>query len=232
MKKLTLLLIIGIVSLTGCSRDPLLPIRRLARSDDLAKKMEASRDYQQVISILRDAYKSNAGLCKDIGRALMMDRQFENALEYFSEAVKTRSTDSTLYYWMAVCYVNRFKADRSPATIAIVYEYYEKSLNLMPNNKEVLYEFAQFLVFGAENYPRAIEVLQQDLTLLGSNFSADPYFLLGRAYYLSGEYDAALRIYHQILDNKTSLSKEQISRAEEFIDTTRMMLTGGADVGR
>ncbi|MBR6061953.1 MAG: hypothetical protein IKP67_07740, partial [Spirochaetales bacterium] len=176
MKKLTLLLIIGIVSLTGCSRDPLLPIRRLARSDDLAKKMEASRDYQQVISILRDAYKSNAGLCKDIGRALMMDRQFENALEYFSEAVKTRSTDSTLYYWMAVCYVNRFKADRSPATMAIVYEYYEKSLNLMPNNKEVLYEFAQFLVFGAENYPRAIEVLQQDLTLLGSNFRADPYF--------------------------------------------------------
>ncbi|MBP5706082.1 MAG: hypothetical protein J6W76_02270, partial [Spirochaetales bacterium] len=145
---------------------------------------------------------------------------------------KTRSNDSTLYYWMAVCYVNRFKADRSPATMALVYEYYEKSLNLMPNNKEVLYEFAQFLVFGAENYPRAIEVLQQNLTLLGNNFSADTYFLLGRAYYLSGEYDAALRIYHQILDNKTSLSKEQISRAEEFIDTTRMMLTGGVDVGR
>ncbi len=232
MKKLAFLMIVFCVGLVGCKQDPLIPIRRLARSDDLAKKMEASRDYQQVINVLRDAYKSNAGLCKDIGRALMMDRQFENALEYFQESVKTRSTDSTLYYWMAVCYVNRFKVDRSPATMATVHEYYEKSLNLMPNNKEVLYEFAQFLVFGAENYPRAIEVLQQNLTLLGSNFSADTYFLLGRAYYLSGEYDAALRIYHQILDNKTSLSKEQISRAEEFIDTTRMMLTGGADVGR
>ena len=83
MKKLAFLMIVFCVGLVGCKQDPLIPIRRLARSDDLAKKMEASRDYQQVINVLRDAYKSNAGLCKDIGRALMMDRQFENALEYF-----------------------------------------------------------------------------------------------------------------------------------------------------
>lgn len=191
--------------------------------------MEASNEYKQVISILRDAYMNNAGLCKDIGRALMMDRQFDNALIYFEEAVKTRTTDSTLYYWMAICYVNKFKVDHSAANRALVYENYEKSLNLIDNNKEVLYAFAQFLVFGDNNYERAIEVLQKNIELLGTYFVADTYFLLGRAYYMQGLYDMAYSTYNQMLSFKDKMSKAEYNRVLEFIEQTSNMLNGAAN---
>ena len=230
MNKLYILSIVFFLTVfTGCSKDPLFPIRRLARSKDIEQKMEASNEYKQVITILRDAYMNNAGLCKDIGRALMMNHQYDNALIYFEEAVKTRTTDSTLYYWMAICYVNKYKVDHGAANRALVYENYEKSLNLIDNNKEVLYAFAQFLVFGDNNYERAIEVLQKNIELLGTYFVADTYFLLGRAYYMQGLYDMAYSTYNQMLSFKDKMSKQEYNRVLEFIDQTSNMLNGAAN---
>lgn len=229
MNKRLYFIILVLLVLTSCNKDPLFEIKRLARSNDIDKKMEASSEYNVVIKTLTDAYMHKAGLDKDIGRALMMDRQFDNALTFFNQAVQTRTTDSTLYYWMAICYVNKFKVERDPQNRLFVYENYEKSLNIMPNNREVLYEFAQFLVFGAQDYQKAIEVLQKEIDLLKGYFLADPYFLLGRAYYLQGQYDMAYSTYNQMLAFKDKMKSEEYNRVLEFIEQTAEMLNGGYD---
>ena len=99
----------------------------------------------------------------------------------------------------------------------------------MPNNREVLYEYAQFLVFGAQDYQKAVEILQKEIELLKDYFLVDPYFLLGRAYYLQGQYDMAYSTYNQMLAFKDKMKSEEYNRVLEFIEQTSEMLNGGAD---
>ena len=56
-------ILVGIFLLTSCfNYDPLFPIRRLSRNEDLSKKEEASNYYKQAIDVMVDAYSSYGGL--------------------------------------------------------------------------------------------------------------------------------------------------------------------------
>ncbi|HOF01149.1 MAG TPA: tetratricopeptide repeat protein [Spirochaetota bacterium] len=223
MKKL-LLISAAAVMLSGCYGDPLFLVRRMARSDDIEKKMEASRQYRQAIDILTDAYNSYGGLNRDIGQRLMMNRNYALAIKHLELAKEVRTNDGSIYYWLAVCYVNLLKIENKPEYMPIIDNYYQNALNITPDNKEFLYAYAQFLVYGSEDYDKAIETLKKYIVLLKSSFYADAYFLLGRAYYMLERYEEALRVYNELYAFEKKLTKEQIDKLDEFTRTVKELI--------
>ncbi len=223
MKKIcfSLFLFISFILFSCYSPDPLFQIRRLAHSEDLAKKQEASLYYRQAIDTLVNAYSSLGGINKEIGQRLMMSREYLPAIKHLEIARDIRNNDSTIYYWLAVCYVNLYKIEKDPKYFELIEKNYTISLNLTPNNKEVLYSYAQFLVFGKEDYLTAIDVLKKLIIELKNNPMPDAYFLLGRAYYMIEDYENSLKTYETIYTFQKILTKEQKEKLEEFIMTVR-----------
>lgn len=223
MKKLLLISAMA-VTLSGCFGDPLFMIRRLAKSDDIEKKTEASKQYRQAIDILTDAYNSYGGLNRDIGQRLMMNRNYTLAIKHLELAKEVRTNDGSIYYWLAVCYVNLLKIENKPEYIPIIDNYYQNALNITSDNKEFLYAYAQFLVYGSENYEKAIEILKKYIVLLKSASHPEAYFLLGRAYYMQERYEEALRVYNELYAFEKKLSKEQKDKLDEFTRTVKGLI--------
>lgn len=203
------------------SPDPLFHIRRLARSDDLTKKEEASIYYKQAIDTLVEAYSALGGINKEIGRRLMIIREYVPAIKHLEIAREVRNNDSTIYYWLAVCYVNLYKIEKDPKYFELIEKNYQISLNIIPENKEVLYSYANFLIFGKEDYFTAIDILKKLIFNLKNNFMSDAYFLLGRAYYMIEDYENALKIYETLYTFEKKLTKEEKEKIEEFIITVK-----------
>lgn len=221
MKKRHFILFITTLIFSCYGTDPLFQIRRLARSEDLTKKEEASIYYKQAIDTLVNAYSSLGGLNKDVGRRLMMSGEYLPAIKHLEIARDIRNNDSTIYYWLALCYVNLYKIEKDNKYFDLIEKNYEISLNITPNNKEVLYGYAQFLIFGKEDYLKAIDILKHLIVQLKNNSMPDAYFLLGRAYYMIEDYEEALKTYETLRTFEKNLTKEQKDKLEEFIMAVR-----------
>ncbi|MCG8570057.1 MAG: hypothetical protein MJB14_07930 [Spirochaetes bacterium] len=210
--------------LTSCSRDPLAEVRRIAISKKTENKEEAAKHYDTVIETLTKAYASNGLLNKELGRRLMLEKQFQPAIKHFLIAKDIRSDDSWIYYWIAVCYANLFKIEKNLEDLDYAEKYYQIALNLKPNEKEFLYGYASLLVFGKENYIQAIDILKNLIFQLQYK-DPNAYFLLGRSYFILGMYADAYQIYGDIYQFEKMLTDDQKTKLAEFIETTRGKLT-------
>lgn len=218
MKKY-LILLFTVIFLASCSGDRLLPIRRLARSENLDKKTEASLLYKDAIKTLIEAYSSSAGLNKDIGTRLMNMGAFEKAVEHFKIAASIKNNDKVIYHNLGICYVNLYKIQKNSELLSMAEDNYKIALNLAPDSKGTLYDYAQLLVFGTENYSKAIEVLNHYLYDLGTK-DKDGYFLLGRSYYAIGENDKAFTVFNSIYEFEKTLTAAEKEKLGEFIALT------------
>ena len=224
MRFLILAFICG-VTLIGCfNSDPLFPIRRLSRNDDLTKKQEASAYYKQAIDVMVEAYSSYAGLNRDIGIKLVVKQEYKPGIKHLEISTSIKNNDSSAYYWLGIAYVNLYKIEKNQEYLTSADKNYNIALNLTPENKEYLYAYAQLLFYGFEDYYKTIEVL----TNLIINLQADVkenYFLLARAYYMVGDYKNAYQTYNEIYKFQKKLTKQEKEKLEEFIQVTRSNLT-------
>lgn len=218
MKKI-LLTVISMLLFTSCMGDRLQPIRSLARSNNLDKKSEASLLYQDAIKTMMEAYNSLYGLNKDLGTRLMNKGSFEKAIEHFKIAASVKNNDRILYHNIGICYVNLYKINKNPAFLNEARNYYEISLNISPDTAGLLYDYAQLLIFGFEDYEKAIEVLNHYLYNLNVK-DKDGYFLLGRSYYAVGDSKKALNVFTEIYQFEKQLSGEEKEKLAEFIHIT------------
>lgn len=218
MKKTIFFLFISIL-ITSCYSDRLQPIRALARSSDLDKKEEASQLYKEAIRTLVNAYSSSAGLNKTIGKQLTTSGFFEKALEHLQTAREIKNTDEEIYHYIAICYVNLYKIDKSPEKLSLAKENYQYALNLSPNSRGILYDYAQLLVFGTQEYSLAIETLNHYLYDLNTE-DKNGYFLLGRSLFAIGEYNKAYQVFTSIYQFEKNLTTEEKETLQEFITET------------
>ena len=221
MKKFILLVLFLLA--ISCKKDPLAEIRALASSKDIKEKEQASAYYAEAIDTLVKAYSSLGVLNKDLGRKLMLKEQFTPALKHLNIAKDVRNDDAWIYYWIGVSHANIYKIEKNYESLLEAKKNYKIAINLKPEGKEFLYALAQLLVFGTEEYKSAVELLKKYVYDLKTN---DPggYFLLGRSYYILGQYEEAYRIYNELLQLKNKLTKEELSKLHEFIETTRRKL--------
>lgn len=217
-------ILVGIFLLTSCfNYDPLFPIRRLSRNEDLSKKEEASNYYKQAIDVMVDAYSSYGGLNRDIGIKLVSRQEYKMAIKHLEISVEIKNNDSSSYYWLGICYVNLYKIEKEREYLDKADTYYNIALNLTPTNKEYLYAYAQLQFYGFENYDKTIEILNNLIFSLNADIKEN-YFLLARAYYMIGDFKNAYQVYSEIYKFKKIMSKVELEKLEEFIQITRSNL--------
>ena len=252
-KHFFLILLLSGLLLPSCfiKKDPLLEIRRIARSSDLKKKEEAAELYQQVIDTMVEAYISMGSLNKAIGEKLMMQRYYEKAIEHLEMAREIRTDDANIYFWLGVCYVNLYKNGNDKSNLIKAENNYETAIKLLPGYMDALYSYAQLLFYAKEDYEKSVEILNEYLYGLSpktkelkeamekrgedtSNFvnpkinnpDIKAYFLLGRAYYMLENYKEAYNTYQKIYSYKNKLTNEEKSKLDEFILETSRLISG------
>ncbi|MBN2546033.1 MAG: hypothetical protein JXB50_09570 [Spirochaetes bacterium] len=238
MKKIFILLALSFL-LAGCDYigDPLFPIKRMARSNKIDKKAEAGLYYDKAVKILTDAYKLNASLNKDVGKKLMFQGNFSNALKHLEIARDMKSEDSDIYYWMGICYVNLYKINKSSLNLNITQEERDKiefylteaeknylaSINLAPSFKEVYYSYAHLLVYAKVDYEKAKVILHKYLYEINPKMDVPDVkamFLLGHVYYALEDYKSAYETYDRIYQFKKSLDKSDLLKLDQYIQDT------------
>ncbi len=227
-------IVLFVILITGCGwyGDPLKGVRRIANSavrklgteDDIQKKLEASEYYKVAINTLVEAYKAHGGINKDIGRQLMSNQDFVQAIKHFEIALEDRITDSDIYYWLGICYGNVYKINRDSLDLVKAEANYHKAINLAPTNKDILYGYAHMLYYLKGDNTESIEVLRALVTLMSSVPYPEAYFLLGRIYYEESRYSDALNIYLELLKYNNMLNSVQKEKLEGFIVQTRTQL--------
>ncbi len=233
-----------IITLLSCSSDPLFEIKKMAKNRtlkdtnseaDVNRKISASMEYKKAIDTMVDAYSSYYGVNKDIGKRLLNLGSFKKAAEHFEMAIAVRNNDPSLYHDLAVSYVNLYKIESKQEYLTLAKENYKIALNINDKNKTYLYDYAQLLVFGTGEYPEAIKILNDYVykknasneTVLNSH-DINGHFLLGRAYYMNGEYDKAYRTYTEIYQFEKNLSEDQKGKLTEFLITVDNARKAGA----
>lgn len=224
MKKSKFFLFVATVFLlTSCFGDRLQPIRALGRSEKIEDKTEASLLYQDAIKTLIEAYSSSVGLNKDLAQRLMNLGYFEKAIEHLKIVQSIKPDDSSVYHDLAICLVSLYKIDNKFERLQEAEENYQIALNLAPHSKSLLYDYAQLLVFGTEDYAKAVEVLTTFVYTLGVP-DKNGYFLLARVYYMLGDYAASHKVYGEIYQFTKELSEDERSKLEEFMQQTSDLL--------
>lgn len=221
MKILSKLILFTLLSsvVISCSPDRLKPIRKLARSQNLEKKEEAALLYKEAVSTLVNAYSSSAGLNKTIGKQLLIKGAYEKALEHLEQSRDIINNDFETYHCIAICHVNLYKINRNKEHLIKAEENYKYALNISPDRPGVLYDYAQLLVFGTEEYQEAVNILTHYIYKLKTQ-DKNGYFLLGRSLFLLGEYDKAYEVYSSIYNFEKELTAEEKTSLDGFIAET------------
>ena len=221
MKILSKLILFTLLSsvVISCSPDRLKPIRKLARSQKLEKKEEAALLYKEAVSTLVNAYSSSAGLNKTIGKQLLIKGAYEKALEHLEQSRDIINNDFETYHCIAICHVNLYKINRNKEHLIKAKENYKYALNISPDRPGVLYDYAQLLVFGTEEYQEAVNILTHYIYKLKTQ-DKNGYFLLGRSLFLLGEYDKAYEVYSSIYNFEKELIAEEKTSLDGFIAET------------
>ena len=228
MKKGLILIIVFILIFTSClRRDPLARIKRLTKID-IEKKQKESREYKEAIDTIVEAYRSMGGLNKSIGEYLMINKSYKEAIKHLEIAKQIRNEDANIYFWIGVCNVNLYKIEGNEDYLSEAEKNYEIALKIMPEHLDILYGYAHLLVYGKNDYKRAEVVLKKYIELKQIRSKPDPnaYFLLGRVYYLMGDYYNAYETFDRILKFKKDLSDEQKDKLDEFIMETARYMQG------
>jgi tetratricopeptide (TPR) repeat protein len=256
MKKNILLFFGVILVLTGCiNKDPLYDIRRMTRyiaqdpknkeefEKELDNKKKASQQYKQAIDVMVNAYISYGSLNKDIGKRLIVYGDYMDAVKHFEASSQVRNQDSEVYYYIGLCYVNLYKTLGAEEYLDKAGRNYEIAYNLSPYNKDILYGYAHFLVYGKPDYQKAIELLKKYIYESNQVKSDNPkvqkfvknkkikptndpkaFFLLGRVYYMIEDYENAYKIFNEMYDFKNLLTSDEKEALDEFIITTKKEL--------
>lgn len=221
MKILSKLILFTLLSsvVISCSPDRLKPIRKLARSQNLEKKEEAALLYKEAVSTLVNAYSSSAGLNKTIGKQLLIKGAYKKALEHLEQSRDIINNDFETYHCIAICHVNLYKINRNKEHLIKAKENYKYALNISPDRPGVLYDYAQLLVFGTEEYQEAVNILTHYIYKLKTQ-DKNGYFLLGRSLFLLGEYDKAYEVYSSIYNFEKELTAEEKTSLDGFIAET------------
>lgn len=226
MKKSLIFIIVLILIFTGClRRDPLARIKRLTKAEIQKKEMDAE-ELKKTIDIIVEAYSSMGGLNKQIGEYLMLHKSYKEAIKHLELAKQIRNDDANIYYWLGVCNVSLYKIEGNKDYLLEAERNYETALRIMPEHLDILYGYAHLLVYGKNDYENAEKILKKYIELEPIKLKPDPnaYFLLGRVYYMMGDFRNAYETYNKILQFKKSLTKEEKEKLDEFIiETARNM---------
>jgi len=166
---------------------------------------------------------------KVLGRRYMDKKMYKKALEAFQSALEYFPENQHVFYQIGVCaavlakstldYPGMSDAERQ-AYFDLSVSAYKRAVELDPTYTRAVYALSVLYVFELNRPADAIAIMEP--LAAREKKPLDSLFILGRAYYMTGQYEKAIAMYDRII--KTSGSAEQRADAERnkaFVENAR-----------
>ncbi|MGP1444637.1 MAG: tetratricopeptide repeat protein [Treponema sp.] len=166
---------------------------------------------------------------KILGRRYMDKKMYKKAIESFQHALEYFPENQHVFYQIGVCaailakstldYPNMSSGERQ-AYFDLSVSAYKRAVELDPNYTRAVYALSVLYVFELNRPADAIAIMEP--LAAKEKKPLDSLFILGRAYYMTGQYEKAIAAYDRII--KTSGSAEQRADAERnkaFVQNAR-----------
>lgn len=166
---------------------------------------------------------------KILGRRYMDKKMYKKALEAFRNALEYFPENQHVFYQIGVCsaimakstldYPNMSLSERQ-TYFDLSVSAYKRAVELDPSYTRAVYALSVLYVFELNRPEDAITIMEP--LAAREKKPLDSLFILGRAYYMTGQYEKAIAAYDRII--KTSGSAEQRADAERnkaFVENAR-----------
>ncbi len=166
---------------------------------------------------------------KILGRRYMDKKMYKKAIESFQSALEYFPENQHVFYQIGVCaaIIAKSTLDYPGMGLAEKQAYfdlsvsaYKRAVELDPNYTRAVYALSVLYVFELNRPEDAITIMEP--VAAKEKKPLDSLFILGRAYYMTGQYEKAIAAYDRII--KTSGSAEQRADAERnkaFVENAR-----------
>ncbi len=153
-------------------------------------------------------------------------KMYGEALKNFQTAIEYYPANQNLFYYVGVCagYMAQSSLDYNATGSQSQEKYnylklsesaYLRAIEIEPRYVRSLYGLGVLYVFELDECKKAIQYLERALEIETKN--TDIMFVLARAYYVEGEYDAAVSLYDRIAATTKSDQKKKEAEANKKI---------------
>ena len=190
---------------------------------------EAIKKYQKRVEDIIAAENQIGIWYKILGRRYMDKKMYKKAIESFQSALEYFPENQHVFYQIGVCaaIIAKSTLDYPGMGLAEKQAYfdlsvsaYKRAVELDPNYTRAVYALSVLYVFELNRPEDAITIMEP--VAAKEKKPLDSLFILGRAYYMTGQYEKAIAAYDRII--KTSGSAEQRADAERnkaFVENAR-----------
>lgn len=157
---------------------------------------------------------------KMLGRRYMDKKMYKKAIECFRSALEYYPENQHLFYQIGICagviakgalkYPGETSTDNRQEYFDLSVSSYKRAVEIDPNYTRAVYALSVLYVFELNRPQDAIMIMEP--IAAKEKKPLDSLFILGRAYFMTGQYQKALAAYDRII--KTSGSAEQRADAE------------------
>jgi len=166
---------------------------------------------------------------KILGRRYMDKKMYKKAIEAFQSALEYFPENQHVFYQIGVCAAVLAKSTLDYPSMSsgerqryfdLSVAAYKRAVELDPTYTRAVYALSVLYVFELNRPADAITIMEP--IAAREKKPLDSLFILGRAYYMTGQYEKAIAAYDRII--KTSGSAEQRADAERnkaFVENAR-----------
>ncbi len=228
------LLFFAVCFFTGCKdntfarrlQDMELGVKNPSSIEDL---QSAIRKYQGKVNDILTMEQRTGIWYKILGRRYMDKKMYKKAIEAFQSSLEYFPENQHVFYQIGVCaaIIAKSSLDYPGMGLAEKQAYfdlsvsaYKRAVELDPTYTRAVYALSVLYVFELNQPADAITIMEP--VAAREKKPLDSLFILGRAYYMTGQYEKAIAAYDRII--KTSGSAEQRADAERnkaFVENAR-----------
>lgn len=178
---------------------------------DFADHTKVAAEYEELSNIIFTAYENKHSALKNLGVKLLQRQMYDPAIDALQKAAAVKSDDADLYYYIGIGFGYKGKTD--PIYNFKSEEYYNKALQLQPDNHLTLYALSILYYFNMGNKQQGFEIMKKARSV-AKVFDYKIPAMLGKYYYDAEDYKSAIEFYNESLEK----TNNNIIRAKLLFD--------------
>ncbi|HPG32018.1 MAG TPA: tetratricopeptide repeat protein [bacterium] len=150
------------------------------------------KEFEELLNICLSAFENQHQALRYLGVQCLQRQMYDPAIEYLSKALKIKSEDADLHYYIAIAYANKGKRDNSYNFKAE--QSYKDSLIIQPNNSLTLYSLGILYYYHLNQKENAIQVMNKAYQY-AAKYEYKPSAMLARFYFEKGDFAESVKYY-------------------------------------
>ena len=167
-------------------------LKQHGAGQDIGNLKTTLKEFEELLNICLTAFENQHQALRYLGVQCLQRQMYDPAIEYLSKALKIKSEDADLHYYIAIAYANKGKRDNSYNFKAE--QSYKDSLIIQPNNSLTLYSLGILYYYHLNQKENALQVMNKAYQF-AAKYEYKPAAMLARFYFEKGDFAEAVKYY-------------------------------------